>query len=437
MADLYERVKRFQQTNTSTKKPSPAPEKPDSVPKAVLQIPGVVRGSQLETLIEKRDASKTRFLASIGVEERENEFGKYGLREVKFTSRDLLYPAGDITGAELAAQTRDTIFCTLQARDFLYIDTETTGLAGGTGTLPFLIGVGFFSEDGYMIRQYLMRDYDEERAVLHEVEKDSARFPAVSSYNGKGFDIPLLVSRFLLNRMRNDLAERPHLDLLYSSRRLWKLRLPDCTLSTIEQAILGRSRSDDIPGEQIPYVYFDFLRGQRMARMRSVLHHNADDIFSLAMLSAKTCRIFREPYTECVHGSEFIGLARTAIAALDWPKAIAYFEHALEHPVLTDELRTLIQRHLSLLYKKEDNWGKAVAMWKQIAGKSEEIFPYIELAKFYEHRSKSLQEALAMTEQALEVLGIAESQWESRRVGRRDADALLHRRKRLKTKIGL
>lgn len=449
MADPYERLKRFQQTTTQQTKPepvaSPAPSTPPEepakaavrpLPQALLSIPGVVRGNQLETIIQERDESKQRFLTTIGVSEKANVSGAYGLREVRYGSRDLLFPASAIDGEGLVLQTRDETFTPIRAQDLLFIDTETTGLAGGTGTLPFLTGLGYFTAEGFTIRQYLMRDYDEEPAVMDEIEALFARFPAVASYNGKCFDLPLLQSRFLLNRKRVDLSTRPHVDLLYPARRLWSLCLPDCTLGTVEQHILGRTRADDIPGALIPYVYFDFLRGLRMSRMRQVLNHNAEDIYSLAMLTAKTCRLFCDPERECRHAAEWIGLARNAIASSAFEEAARFFETALRQSDISDALRGKTQKHLSLLYKRLNTWPQAAALWHEMTTTTEAVFARVELAKYFEHQQKGYETALQHTEAALRYLGIPPTQWDNTHpAASAIVDELRRRRQRLLTRL--
>ena len=445
MADLYDRMKRFQKAGKiSAQKENFQPEdsaqedsaqegtpqviKPKS-PKDLLSIPGVVRGTQLNTIIEQRDENKRKILSTIGVEVRENSKGSYGYRESHYSSHEMLFPASEIQGQDLARQTRDEIFHSISAEQILFLDTETTGLAGGTGTLPFLVGIGYFTETGFTVKQYLMRDYDEEPAVLDEITNELSRFPAISTYNGKRFDIPLLESRYLLNRKRINFSDFAHLDLLYPARRLWSLCLPDCSLSTVEKQILGKSRGEDVPGEQIPYIYFDFLRGIRVQRMRPVMLHNENDIFSLAMLAARTCQIFRDPFKEFTFGGELIGLARNDLAAGEIEKACQIFEFAITSGKLEDELCTITRKHLSLLYKRLSLWEKATELWKPMADDSNH-FALLELAKYYEHKERNFSKALEMTEFILEMAD------NSPRSGDMPPlDELHHRKKRLLDKI--
>jgi uncharacterized protein YprB with RNaseH-like and TPR domain len=149
-----------------------------------------------------------------------------------------------------------------------FLDTETTGLAGGSGTAAFLVGVGFLDGDRFRVRQYFMRDYHEEPALLQALAEDMAAFPHLVTFNGKMFDLPLLDARYRLNRARSPLASASHLDLLHPARRLWKMRLECCRLQSLEAALLGVRRQGDIPGDEIPRLYFEYLRSRDARRLR-------------------------------------------------------------------------------------------------------------------------------------------------------------------------
>src|SRR3954447_19092018 len=192
-----------------------------------------------------------------------------------------------------------------------FLDTETTGLAGGTGTYAFLIGVGSIDKTGFRLRQFFMRDYGEEASQLHRLAEYLAPFDVLVTYNGKAYDQPLLETRFRMSRARHPFDRMEHLDLLFGARRLWKLRLESCRLVDLEARILGFERVGDLPGEMIPYVYFDFLRSQRAFRVVPIFHHNAIDILTLACLTAIVPLAFRSPESAGLrHGADCIGLAR-------------------------------------------------------------------------------------------------------------------------------
>lgn len=413
MADLYEKLKRFQQSTTPSTSPKPeerlvpashlVSDKTSRLEK-LLQAPGLARARDLIDQIEKRDAEKKQFLESIGVVEVSNEAGSFGFRETIFAPRAMGCRVEDFTGPEMVLQTRDDTFSNIDPARMLFLDTETTGLAGGAGTVPFLVGIGSFEKEGFRVRQYLMRDYDEEPAVLRALHEEIEACQAVATYNGKRFDIPILDARFVLNRLRPRLSRLPHADFLVSARRFWREMLPECRLITVEARIFGRTREDDIPGEQIPYVYFDFLRGQRLDRMRPVLHHNADDIATLAMIGAKTSRMLRDPLAEAGHGLELAAVGRFFEDAGDWERACACWDHARQNGNLPHPHRNLVSLRLSLLYKKMARYPEAIPLWYELAEGANVLRAYIELAIYYEHTARDFATALRLTATGLDLM---------------------------------
>jgi uncharacterized protein YprB with RNaseH-like and TPR domain len=171
-----------------------------------------------------------------------------------------------------------------------FLDTETTGLSGGAGTAAFLVGLGFVDGDAFRVRQYFMEDYDQEAALLHQLAADLRRFPRLVTFNGKMFDVPLLETRYRLSRGRWPLEDAPHLDLLHPARRLWKARLESCRLVHLETELLRLRREEDIPGDQIPQVYFDYLRSRDARVLPRIFEHNRLDVVSLAALAVLACQ---------------------------------------------------------------------------------------------------------------------------------------------------
>ena len=169
----------------------------------------------------------------------------------------------------------------------LFLDTETSGLAGGTGTFAFLIGVGFVEEDRFRVTQFLLRNPLGEAAMLEELAILAAGRRDLVTYNGGSFDLPLLETRFALNGVRSPFRDARHLDLLHPARRLFKPRHENARLSTLERELLEVERDDDIPGDRIPQVFFDFLRHGHHPSMESVLAHNRYDIVTLAALALR------------------------------------------------------------------------------------------------------------------------------------------------------
>ncbi|MGD8848523.1 MAG: ribonuclease H-like domain-containing protein, partial [Anaerolineales bacterium] len=190
--------------------------------------------------------------------------------------------------ADFAAKVaQDPSLQEVELTDLVFLDTETTGLAGGAGTIAFLVGLGVFTRQGFELRQYFLRDPGEEKSMLLALEQDLTSRAAFVTFNGRAFDVPLLEMRFNLGaRKRWPLSKWPHFDLLYPSRRLWRRTLSNCRLGTIEMQVLDVQRTDeDVPGALIPGMYLDYLRSGDATEMRKVVYHNAVDILSLVGLT--------------------------------------------------------------------------------------------------------------------------------------------------------
>jgi uncharacterized protein YprB with RNaseH-like and TPR domain len=284
-----------------------------------------------------------------------------------------------------------------------FLDTETSGLAGGTGTYAFLIGVGSVDAQGFRLRQFFMRDYGEEASLLWRLAEHLAQFDVLITYNGKAYDQPLLETRFRLARSRHPFERMEHLDLLFGARRLWKLRLESCRLVDLENRILGVERQGDLPGEMIPYVYFDYLRSKKAFEVVPIFHHNAIDILSLACLTAIVPLAFRSPGDAGLrHGADLIGLARWMLQAERPEEAVVLFRRAVEMG-LPDELLFRALWETAAVDRRLGRVDAALAALTELAGSRN---PYCvraleQLAKHYEHREKNYAMALEMTRGAL------------------------------------
>ena len=281
-------------------------------------------------------------------------------------------------------------------RRVLFLDTETTGLSGGAGTVAFEIGLGFIDSGSMVIRQYVMRDYSEEGPMLEEIAGLFRRFDTVVSFNGKAFDLPLLESRMVMNRIRLAVTQMPHLDLLHAARRVYKLRLKRCNLAALEEAVLGQHRSDDLPGAQVPQRYFDYIRTREFALLEDVLRHNLDDVKSLASLTGHLCAVFRQP-EQLSHPQDVFGVGKTLMRGGKTQKARACFK-ILGHSTLSAQAHM----HLALSYKREKDWKEAAQTYEiMIARGDGGIWPYIEMAKYYEHVARDIPRALHYANGAL------------------------------------
>jgi uncharacterized protein len=304
-----------------------------------------------------------------------------------------------------------------------FLDTETTGLAGGSGTYAFLIGVGRITPEGFRVRQYFMREYAEEASVLHSLEAHLAEFDVLITYNGKSYDQPLLETRYRMNRRPPPFSRLEHLDLLHGARRLWKLRMESCRLVQLEQEVLGMLREGDLPGELIPFVYFEFLRSGEAQRLVPIFHHNAMDILTLACLTAIVPAAFQSTDQDSLarvgvrRGEDLAGLGRWLESAGELERALDLFRRALAAG-LPDRLLYGVLWRTALLEKRLKRQEAALAIFVELAGCTNEFRASAleELAKYYEHHEKNRTLALEFTEQALEIA---------------PSDELEHRRARL------
>jgi hypothetical protein len=265
----------------------------------------------------------------------------------------------------------------------VYIDTETTGLAGGSGTLAFLVGVAIIGEQTIRLTQFLITSFAAERALLAEVEKLMPENHRLVSYNGKSYDLPLLTTRFRMQGLTPSFAQREHLDLLHPIRRLFGKRWADCRLQTVEKNLLGFHRIDDLPGAEAPEAWFAFLRAGYGEKLIKVVEHNRQDILSLAAAHASLAQAVNEPLR---HRVDTYALARW-LSEVDERQALALLQS--EWDGLCDDGKRL----LAQLLRRDENWGEALPIWEGLADKGC-VESLERLAKYHEHVSKDLAAAL-------------------------------------------
>ena len=316
----------------------------------------------------------------------------------------------------------------------LFLDTETTGLAGGAGTLAFLVGVGSFTPDGFRLRQYFLRDPAEEASMLLALEEDLEAAMGLVTFNGQVFDLPLLEARYTVGlRRRRVLVASPHLDLLHPSRRLWSRVLPDCSLSTIERQVLGLQRSEaDIPGALIPDLYREYLRSGDPGGMQRVIYHNAMDVLSLVGVAAQVLGCHRQEDPQQLSASEALAVGR-------WHQQAGRFhpaEMALRSAVEASQggLHLEALRRLAEYLKREGRAAEALAAWAEWHDRAPaDPRPCIELAKYAEWVARDMGQALYWTREALETLAHWPGDWR-----RQEEEArILLRQVRLEGKRGL
>jgi len=285
------------------------------------------------------------------------------------------------------------------AQRLVFLDAETTGLAGGTGTYAFLVGVAWLENDRVVLAQHFLRDFDDEPALLAALSPILAGASGLVTFNGTGFDLPLLETRFILARRRWP-ATLPHLDLLRPSRRVWTSCFADCRLATLEREVIGVVRDDDIPGALIPALYFDFLRSRRAAPLARVLAHNRDDVLALVGLLAWFGTALSDP--AALTAQELGGLGRLW-EPVDAERSLACYRAALAGG-LDGALAQAVRLRLAWWEKRLARWDAARSLWETAARHI--VFdprPWEELAKFHEHRARDFTAARGLVEDALDL----------------------------------
>lgn len=324
-----------------------------------------------------------------------------------------------ITSAQirlLSAWAGDARLSDLDGQSFAYLDTETTGLSGGTGTYAFLIGVARYEAGEFHLAQFFMRDPAEEPAQLLALEEFLAPCQAIVTFNGKSFDIPLLNTRYLNHGWRTPFLNISHYDLLHLARRLWKNRLPSRTLGSLEVQILGAGRSEeDIPGWAIPQMYFDYLRSGDPTPLKNIFYHNAMDVVSLAALFNHLADLLADPLHAAIqHGVDLLALAHLYEDLGEIDAAIQLYLKGLSYEDNTESTiapefrlsRTALLEgidRLAAIHKRREEFPAALSLWEK-AARYQHLDAHVELSKYYEHRQRNYPEALLWVSSALEIV---------------------------------
>ncbi len=315
----------------------------------------------------------------------------------------------------------------MQGKDFpdidrerlLFLDTETTGLSGGAGTVAFLVGVGFFEGDTYHLEQYLMRDYNEELSVLSRTAERMRAHPVLCTFNGITFDLPLIRSRAVMQRMRLP-GEEGHIDLLHTSRRVWRMRLKKCTLKTIEEEILGLRREDDLPGALVPETYFRFLKTRDLSLLEGILEHNGQDIDTLPVLLGLLMRIHADPLS-LRESEDLYSMGRIHERRGMNEEACKCYRAAGQKG-----LQFLSRTRLAEIYRRQGRFSDAADEYEGALRKRQSASVHIALAKIYEHRLRDYEKAAEHTSRAMMLTDSADEATE---------EALIRRMRRLREKM--
>lgn len=353
-----------------------------------------------------------------------NRHGYFLMRE---QPADISLTCGNLKGEIWALLSKKEQLDGIDLNNMLFLDLETTGLNHGAGSFAFSIGLAYLGENGAMVRQYFLRDPRDERAALHDLAEFLAGFSGLATYNGKSFDWPLLCDRFNFHRMTfPDLGEL-HLDLLHAARRVWKGMRTGFTLQEVENSILGRKRVRDIPGYLIPAAYYDYLRSGRFDQIELILEHNFHDVTSLIMLAVRLGQVFSGAEScsgslEAVNAAEVMLRMNRPHAALEYLKAAEAW---------ADECDELLLDRMAKMHKRMGNYEQAAELWRRvIRTQPDNIEARIELAKYYEHRERRIEEAFDYTLEAINIL--RKDKW---RLNHADLKDLYHRLMRLENKL--
>ena len=367
------------------------------------------------------DDSLSPAFRQLGVREVTNEAGSFLLRQVDYplAHRHGRYRLGDLPACAshllpMAAQA-SWDGPEPEAKSLLFLDTETTGLGVGAGNLPFMIGVGSWTEGAFVVEQSLIRHPGEERAMLVWLSSKFQGITHLVTYNGKSFDWPVLESRFILNGWRRKGPAPGHLDFLHASRALWKNTLPTCRLSVVEEQRLGIVRGHDVPGALAPELYMRFLQDGDPTHLHGVFVHNELDVLTLSSLAVHFGYLLGgglgSAIPQPVDAEERF---RTGV----WLERHGQAEEARRlYDMLAKEAMpdTLNEGHphwqleLAAKFKRMGYWDRALPLWEQAAAFAEaarlpRLDAHLELAMYYEHRVKDCEAAYFYADKAMSLV---------------------------------
>ena len=316
------------------------------------------------------------------------------------------------------------------AENVLFLDTETTGLSGGAGTVAFMIGFGYVAGDRFRVEQYLMRSYADEPLLILKAAEIMARFSAVVTFNGDNFDLPLLESRFTMARMRDAWRPLDRLDLMHPARRLWKRRLGSCRLGILEREILRRGRTDDLPGSEAPRRFFEAMKTGDFTPLEEVFTHNRLDVAALTSLLCALSEAYAAP-EHLTDAADLYSMGRVLEVRGENEGARKLYRAAAAPTPLSTiaalrgaKYQAEANRAFSVMLRRAGEWARAERVWLEMVKRRQlNAWPHTELSKYYEHRAGRLQDALRMAETARTV---ADAQ---------SREALDHRIRRLQRKL--
>ncbi len=293
-------------------------------------------------------------------------------------------------------------------QQWLFLDTETTGLAGGTGTYAFLVGIAWWDAGGLEVEQFFMRDHSEEHSLLVALAERMAERRVLVTFNGKTFDWPLLETRYRMTRAIRPPSPRAHLDFLHPARHLWRLRLGSARLPELERHALGWDRGVDVDSSLIPTIYFDFLRGGSPDPLVPIFQHNQMDLRGLAGLAARTLLLLGDPEGQGRDAFELLGVSRICDRRGHRTQARRLCEKSIASE-LSPEAAQMARKSLARMAKKDKDFLTACDAWTLMLVDSrahtgisrDALDAYEQLAIHYERRAADLHQAAILVRQAL------------------------------------
>ena len=346
---------------------------------------------------------------SVGAREVVGRRGRYWIRSVDYSPRE---PWGETQVESICERCTgnglripfNRLEQRIALRDCLFVDCETTGLAGGAGTVAFLIAVGQLAGESFVVDQYFLPDLSDEAGVLDEIAARFETASALVTYNGSAFDLPLIEGRFNFWRLDPVFRELPHLDLLFPTRAIFKSRIQSCSLSNVEQQLLRIARIEDLPGSQVPEVYFEYLRNGYSPRMHAVFEHNRLDVVSLFVYALWLDQRTHPDHPSLEYPDDLRSLARYWYRHRHHVPAMRALDEA-EARVLAPEERAAVYRLRGHILKRARDFDTAHEEWQKAAASSPNDYSIAEeLAKHLEHRRRDYAEALRIVDRALSAL---------------------------------
>ncbi len=376
----------------------------DALRERLAKIEGLKTGADL---LRERTEQKNYTTDALPGAEVANDSGTYHLAETRI-ALDVRH--GDFQVGALLEIVPDKIalaarleLSDLNFRSAVFLDTETTSLESGAGVHVFMIGVGFFEKDAFVVRQYFMRNPAEEVAMLSDLGELLARFEIAVSFFGKNFDLPRIVDRFNINRLPLNFPP-VHIDLCHTGRRIWKGLFGNCQLQTLERGILKFVRSDDLPGADCPQAYFNYLRGFP-SRINDVFEHNLYDVISMAVLPWA----IDQAMTDSDRALVLANVARVYAEADRTEAAVGRYEMALEMlwppTPRTQAAVVMVTKGLAAICWRQEDWERATRLWQELVDHNlGGAYPHERLAIYYEHTEHDYEMAI---ERARDAYGFA------------------------------